>query len=343
MRIRPLILSSLVVILLCPGWTGAERVPLLGPARPVLAEPIALLPGSARRRVGRLTYLGGVALRSDDPAFGGFSSMSVAGDRFTLLSDSGNIVRFRMDADWRPVAVRFANLAAGPGSGWQKRERDSEAMAVDPATGTTWIGFERYNQIWRFGPDLTLPAQGAAPPAMHRWNWNSGPETMARLPDGRFLVIAEGNPDDGWPGRPAILFSGDPVANPRSGFRLRYLPPRGGLDPSDAVMLPDGRHLLVVNRAFEPPFIWRAMLTLVDLADARPGAVLRGREVARFAAPLTVDNFEALAITREGGDVILWMASDDNQSWLQRSLLLKFRIDPALLTPRPEPRRPASS
>ena len=39
------------------------------------------------------------------------------------------------------------------------------------------------------------------------------------------------------------------------------------------------------------------------------------------------DNFEALALGREGGHDVLWIASDDNQAFWQRSLLLKFRLD----------------
>jgi hypothetical protein len=39
------------------------------------------------------------------------------------------------------------------------------------------------------------------------------------------------------------------------------------------------------------------------------------------------DNFEALAIAREGDATILWIASDDNNAWWQQSLLLKFRLD----------------
>ncbi len=81
----------------------------------------------ARRRVGALTYLGGVALTSPDPAFGGFSAMRVAGDHFTLLSDGGNIVDFRMGPDFRPRAARFADLP-GPGTGAIKRHRDSESL-----------------------------------------------------------------------------------------------------------------------------------------------------------------------------------------------------------------------
>jgi hypothetical protein len=38
------------------------------------------------------------------------------------------------------------------------------------------------------------------------------------------------------------------------------------------------------------------------------------------------DNFEGLAITREGSRIILWIASDDNHEFFQRTLLLKFAL-----------------
>jgi hypothetical protein len=95
-------------------------------------------------------------------------------------------------------------------------------------------------------------------------------------------------------------------------------------------MLPDGR-LLVLTRGFKLPFDFAAKLVVVDPAAIRPGAVVRGREIATLAKPLIHDNFEGLAVTREGNATILWIVSDDNQLFLQRSLLLKFRLeaDPA--------------
>jgi hypothetical protein len=38
---------------------------------------------------------------------------------------------------------------------------------------------------------------------------------------------------------------------------------------------------------------------------------------------------EALSVTRELGRTIVWIASDDNFSPLQRTLLLKFALDQA--------------
>ena len=46
-----------------------------------------------------------------------------------------------------------------------------------------------------------------------------------------------------------------------------------------------------------------------------------------LASPLIHENFEGIAATREGAATIIWIVSDDNQLWLQRSLLLKFRLE----------------
>lgn len=324
---RPVLLSILVVLALCPTYAGQPRLGLLGDDTRIAVRPVPLDRNDpARRRVGALTFLGGVALSSADATFGGFSSIAVRGDRFTLLSDGGNIVRFRMGAGFALSDVRFSELPAGPGRGWRKQERDSESMTTDPA-GNIWVGFERYNMIWRYGPGFSLPAKGAQPSSMRRWPDNGGAESMVRLHDGRFLVISEtGHPPHRRDLRTALIYDRDPVVAPRRGLIFAYKPPAGGFDPSDATQLPDGR-LIVLNRDFSLPFRWSAVLTLVDLRDARPGAVVEGREIARFAAPLTVDNYEGLAVSREGDATILWMVSDDNQFILERTLLMKFRVD----------------
>lgn len=330
---RPIILLLVVgtVLAIAPGWTGEVRLPLLGRSANLSAAPVALDPGDARRtRVGALTFLGGVHLTSRDPAFGGYSSLAVRGDRFMLLSDGGNVVGFRMDADWRLSAIRFRNLPGGPGEGWQKADRDSESMALDPRTGKIWVGFERANAIWRYAPGFAHAEGRVAPPAMANWDSNGGAESLVRLRDGRFLVIAETSrgPRVAVPlrrGRQALVFAGDPLKDGRPAVRFTYMPP-DGYDPSDATELPDGR-LLVLNRAFSLPFVFTNILVLIDPREIREGARVTGRAIATLAPPLIHDNFEGVAATREAGATMLWLVSDDNQIVLERTLLLKFRLD----------------
>ena len=105
------------LLLLSVTASGIEPRAVLGDRAEIVATPVPLdRADPARTRLGALTWLGGVILSSRDPAFGGFSSMRVAGDRFTLLSDGGNIVDFRMGPDMQPREARFADLP-GPGTG----------------------------------------------------------------------------------------------------------------------------------------------------------------------------------------------------------------------------------
>lgn len=329
----------LAVLLIVPGWTGEERLPLLGTKPQMTATRVDLDPADPRRRrVGALTYLGGVALRSIDPAFGGYSALSVVraadGDRITMLSDGGTVVGFTLGADWQPRRLWFRNLPAGPGTGWEKRDRDTESMAIDPATGRIWIGYERYNGIWRYAPGFARAEAQRRPAAMRTWPVNGGPESLARLPDGRFVVIGEemhvprrlwnGPEADRLHSRDALIFPGDPiVTQPR---HFAYMP-EGRFDPADATALPNG-DLLVLDRAFRLPYHFSNRLSLVPAAAIRPGAVARGRLLATLDSPLIHDNFEGVATTQENGATIVWLVSDDNQSVLQRTLLLKFRLDP---------------
>ncbi|WP_447726951.1 esterase-like activity of phytase family protein [Sphingomonas koreensis] len=326
-----ILLSVLLILLFVPSWSGDPRLALLPARVEMAAHRVMLDPRDPLRvKLGGLTFLGGVYLTGPAPAFGGFSAMIVEGDRFTLLSDGGNIVSFRMGADWQVREPRFAELPDGPGTGWQKADRDSESLTRDPATGQLWVGFERANEIWRFGPGFAPAEARAAPRVMAGWPENGGAESLVRLRDGSFIVLAEDQdavrgavelPDV----KVGLWFAGDPTRPKQGGFTFGYRPPRG-FKPTDIAELPDGR-LAVLNRKASLREGFTAVLTIVDRGAVRPGRIATGREVARFAAPVVHDNFEALAVTQEGDSTILWIASDDNQLFLQRSLLLKFRLD----------------
>ncbi|WP_239017877.1 esterase-like activity of phytase family protein [Sphingomonas aracearum] len=321
---RPL-LSVPIVLLLVPGWSGEKRLDLPRlPAR-LWVRPVSLdAQDPARRRVSRLTWLGGWQLSGSDPAFGGYSAIATDGRRFTLLGDGGNWLRFSFDGR-RIGSAASGALPGGPGTGWDKRDRDSESLAIDPASGAAWVGFEYHNMIGRFTPGLAKITALRRVPEMRRWPRNGGAESLVRLPDGRFLALAEAKKGARGKGRQGLVFAGDPT-RPGPSFAFTYLPPTG-YEPSDATLLPDGR-LIVLNRAFRLPYSFPVIVTEIPAGAVRPGAIVRPTEVARLEAPIISDNYEGVAATREGSDTILWIVSDDNQSRLQRTLLLKFRLDP---------------
>ena len=314
------------LLMLSVTASGIEPRAILGDHPAIAATRVPLVPSDpTRTRLGALTYLGGISLRSGDPAFGGFSSMRVDGDRFTLLSDGGNVVGFRMGADFQPRDVRFADLP-GPDSGWIKRHRDSESLTWDLASGRVWVGFENRNAIWRYDASMMHAERQVRPAAMADWPIAGGAESMVRLRSGQFLVISEtGRPKRRADARIVLRFAGDPTEAKRPPEQLAYVPP-AGYDPTDMAELPDGR-LLVLNRRLSFPDLFTAKLVLLDLRGTRAGTAVRGAELATFARPVQHDNFEAMAITREGADTILWIASDDNGEVWEQALLLKFRLD----------------
>jgi hypothetical protein len=305
------------------AWPVDRPQPPRPPMTRMTAEPVPLDAGDPqRRRLGALTFLEGWRLSSRDVRFGGVSAMHVERGIVTALSDSGSIFRFPVPRRAGAMPLRIDRIPRGPGTGRRKSDRDAEAMAV--AGGRAWVAYENWNAVWRYRlPGWRFEA-AAAPAALDGLPFARGPEAMARLADGRFLVFGEG-PDAGDGTTPLLLFAGDPARAATRALRLRYRPPPG-YRPTDAALLPDGR-LLVLNRSFGVFSWWRAVLTIGNPRRLRAGAVLEGREIASFTGSVTVDNLEALSVTRESGRTILWIASDDNfNPLMQRTLLFKFAL-----------------
>jgi hypothetical protein len=275
--------------------------------------PVALDPGDpARRRVGGLVFRRGWVLTSDDPGFGGISSMHVEHGAVLALADTGTVFRFALPVRAGAETVRIAPLDAGPGAGRRKAARDSESLAV--AGDDAWIGFEGANAIWRYRRADGRARAGAAPAAMRAWPGNAGP-------------IAEDR-NDGRAFSRALLFDGDPTAPGTRAAALRYrrVP---GARPTDAAQLPDGR-LLILNRHFAWLSGASATLMIADPAGLRPGGTIEGHTLAVLAPPLTVDNMEALSVSCAGGRTIVYLGSDNNMAPIQRTLFLEFALDPAI-------------
>ena len=298
--------------------------PSAGPADTVVQATAALLDGdnAGRRRVGALTFLRGWTLTSADTRFGGISAMQVENGDVTAISDAGTLFRFAVPRAAGPAPLRIVPLPESAGA--QKRSYDVEAMVADG--DSLWLALEMRNAFARLRRRDLAPEALARPEAIRRWRRNSGPEAMVRLADGRFLVLAEGS-DGSTAFSAALLFGGDPSEPGTPSWDLRYRRP-AGYRVTDAALLPDGR-LLVLHRRFRWLEGISAKLAIVDLGRLGPGAILESREIAALRAPLTVDNMEALAVTREGGRTIVRIASDNNFMTLQRTLLLEFAlVDP---------------
>ena len=324
---RRILIVLLLAILLLPAPHKAK--PELFGAGPLLvtARPLPLSAEGPVRSVGTLDYLAGWQLSSPHHGFGGISSLLVAPPgQILALSDSGTLMGFAVQPGREDRHPFIAPLPVRP----EDRDQpwwawDSESLAHDPATDRYWVGFEMLQRICRYAPGFARVEACRTWPEIEAWPETGSIESMARLRDGRFLAIAEmGMASDG--SHDTLLFAADPTesATPHP-LHLRYVPPRG-YRPTDAVAL-DDRHLLVLNRRATLQDLFTAVLAIVELpAHPRPGALLQAHSLARLAPPLLADNFEGLAVTQEGGRTIVWIASDDNHEFFQRTLLLKFAL-----------------
>ena len=325
---RRILIVLLLAILLLPAPHKNKPAPFH--PGPLLVTARALPLGTTDpdvRHVGPLEYLGGWQLSSPHRGFGGISSLLAdARGQILALSDSGTLMGFSVEPGpgsrrpfIAPLPVRNEDRDQ-PWWAW-----DSEALAHDPASGRYWVGFEMLQRICRYAPGFARVEACRTWPDIEAWPKVGSIESMARLPDGRFLVIAEiGMTSDG--SHDSLLFTGDPAESTTPPpAHLRYVAPRG-YRPTDAVALDDKR-VLVLNRRVTLQDLFTAIIAIIDLpVDPQPGTPLVARPLARLAPPLLADNFEGLAVTREGGKPILWIASDDNHEFFQRTLLLKFAL-----------------
>ncbi|MFA7585745.1 MAG: esterase-like activity of phytase family protein [Novosphingobium sp.] len=328
----------IVLSLLLAGSLGAitwvrSPVPRIDPqARPQMVT--LALPGkrALAGHLGAFRLDATWQITAPRPAFGGYSALVPQGDGWLwAVSDRGTVLRIN------PAMARIAvpkpwRLYDPKGSGPQ--ETDAEAAVRDPITGRFWVSWETTNSIVRFSPGWRREAT-VRPPAMRDWGFNDGPEAMARLADGRFILLREGSHrQDGESVHAALLFGGDPITTP-SPMRFAFAGPEP-FSPVDMTPLPDGRVLVLLRRLIWPaPARFAGRLAIVDPAEIRAGKVWRAREVARLSSTLPVDNFEGMAIEPggpgEGGRLTLWLISDNNGAALQRTLLWKLSFDPAEL------------
>lgn len=287
-------------------------------------------------RLGDLDYAGGLQLSSADRRFGGWSGMVLTPDgrQITAISDNG----FALTLDLVRSGERLAGVGAATllplaGEGGRalpgdKKLADAESL-TRLADGSLAVGFERRHRvlIYPARDDGRTPLSGtprplATPPALQSAPENGGLEALLALKDGRLLGFTEelADGDGHWRG---WLFAGPGSTAPT---RDLALVPTDDYQPTDLAALPDG-NLLLLQRRFTVATGPGARLSIVPAAALDGTAPIRDRELAQLTPPLNVDNFEGLATwTDAAGRTRALILSDDNNSFLQRTLLMEFLL-----------------
>lgn len=293
-----------------------------------------------RRDFGRLIWRGGVTLRSDSPFFGGYSGLVLdpTGNHLLAVSDAGSWLSARLDYTGKRVTglsdAQIGSITQKDGRPIQdKRGADAEsidAVATDGGIdGHYFISFEDRHRVDEYvfqNGALSGPVGNKPLPAnLKRMHKNAGLEAIAVMRGGAYsgalLMFAENllTPRGDLTG--AIVIGG--TASPLTIART------DAFDITETKSLKDGS-LLMLERSFDAGLLKLDIrLRLIPAAEIKPGARLVGVELLRAGQDMQIDNFEGLAVSEdERGETIITLISDDNFSFMQRTLLMQFELKP---------------
>lgn len=318
-RLRFLATLALAAAVLPLSWWRSELPKTTDQDRRIRLVDLSARPSVA----GPFRLAGAWEIASGDRHFGGFSALlALPGNRFVAGSDTGRKLEFSIPGSdgW---TARLSQIGR-PGFR-DKFAVDLEALTLDPASGTVWGSYEVTNSVTRFTPDL-VPETTAKPRGLQAWQSNTGPETLVRFPDGRFLAVAEAPLE--WLGQrhSAVLFAGDPAEGARE--ETVTLIGIQGYRPVDAVAVGDGRALVLFRK-----LLWRAppgfatAIGLVDIDVREPDGSLVAKPLAFLGNGFPAENYEGIAITGPTDQRRVWLISDDNLAKFQRTLLLELAWD----------------
>lgn len=326
-------LKLTAVVLMLGGMIGVAPA-CADPIR-LTAAPIALDPDHPEHvAVGQLVYRGGLVLQSDDARFGGWSDLHVSADGSSVLalSDHGFWFTAELGYDHGRLATaghaRLGPLIDMAGAHVVGRMSDSEGLAMR-SDGAIYISFERNHRVWLYpaaDPPFSIrPRPVPTPARLVTAPDNGGIEALGWLDGGSLLALVEvlrDGPDNvGWVGNDAGT----------TWQELHYRTAGPDYAPTGLTQLPPNtRHagdVLVLERKFTIFSGRAARITRLARADIRPGAHLVGEELAHLQTPLTLDNFEGISAVRgPDGAARVYIVSDDNYTFLQRTLLFMFEL-----------------
>ena len=306
------------------------------------AEPIKLKSypieyfniGSSDQSAGKLTFLSGLEIESDNENFGGLSGLRITdgGTRFYSVSDQGHWVTGEILRDEKNNITKLtrgdlsclcrANGQPYGGKHW------GDAEGVEVKGDKAFVVFERLNRINHYDLKsdhlLGPPAQATTSFKPFNIHYSKGLEAMAQAPSssplaGKFIAIAEESLD-------AKSNNRGFIADEKTieEFSVKRT---DDYSITDATFLSNG-DLLILERRFGLSIGIGTRIRLIDRNDIKPGALIKGKTIMEAGLTSRIDNMEGITTWQTAtGETRIVILSDDNYSRLQRTLLLEFRLN----------------
>ncbi|GHC34118.1 hypothetical protein GCM10010082_30990 [Kushneria pakistanensis] len=305
-----------------------------------LALWLALLPGCTRAgvidpggppggsRPERLEWCGMLELPDrmpDGQPLGGLSELAFdpKSNLLYMLSDRARLYRARPHFDDQQQLSRLELLDSTPlrdhsGQPLEMPWADSESMVLtedEHGEKALLVGFERRHRLQRFTLEGKPLGEAIVPSALEGARYNGSLEALVNHP-GHGIIAGLEFASDGMADNESRLFALD-------GRQWRWQ--RQSSNSGLTAMAPLNDDILMLERDFKVGRPLIISLRRARITNASPDSIIPGNTIARLASDENwrLDNFEGL--TQIGPQRYL-MVSDDNFSWLQRSLLGCFDV-----------------
>ena len=289
--------------------------------------------GTSAKRFGKLEFIGGMVMSAPEKLFGAISSIRFRpnGEDFVAVLDTGHWLTGRVMRDAAGALSGLADVRITPMLDMggreppRKMEMDAEGLAL--RDGKVIVSYEQRHRIDIYsdpGFETSKPL-GRLPHLIpnNELRHNGGMEALAVSPAdsqlaGALVVVAEKSIDADGNLLAAIL------EGPLKGtFAVTHHP---SFDVTDGAFLPNG-DLLLLERRFNFAEGVGMRIRRIRGADIRPGAVVDGEILMEAGMAYQIDNMEGMDVVKgPDGSTRLIIVSDDNHSFLQRNLMLEFKL-----------------
>ncbi len=291
--------------------------------------------GVQSEQYGPLMFLGGLELSSSNRRFGGYSGLLTLNDGADIIavSDRGHWLRGKLSQSSRgkPLMLLGAETATLLDSQGRKLKRthraDTEGLSIGFSANAPriFVSHEGKGGIMTYPLNLKTGEERAKhiliPKEVNGLAKNKSLEAVAVTPpnsplSGAIITIAERGKSLKH-NRPAWIIGG-----PQPG--KFWIGKQGNYDITDAAFLPNG-DLLILERLFNLSEGLGMRIRQLAGTNLRPDHLHTGKTLLTADFSYQIDNMEALSVHKNAfGETVLTLMSDDNRSFLQRTLLLRF-------------------
>ncbi len=276
--------------------------------------------------LNKLEFISGIEIKSNHPDFGGLSGLIINEDKSLIaVGDQGIWLTGKIKINENGKLVEIINGRLGHLKGnennplYKLGKSYTDAESIEPYNDKFVVSFERKHRILIFNniyshseifydriKYLDLPDNG-------------GIEAMAPLKNNSIFLLSENliHPDDKIAG---YLLSDNKL-------KKVYVKKRGSFKPTDMLSLPDG-NILLLERSFSPVRGASARISVIKYEDLEPNSVILPLTLDTLKPPMVVDNFEGISFLKlNDGGYYIFILSDDNFNFLQKTLLYQFYWD----------------